>query len=109
MKKFTFGCFVTASLLSFAASADQMTGYISDAHCGAKHNKVSAANTKCVKDMCINGGADPVLVVDSKVVKFDDASKKKAVPFAGQMVSVDGTMDGDMLKVNSISAAAPAQ
>lgn len=105
MKKLTFGCFLTVSVFSFAAAAEQMTGYISDAHCGAKHSSPSAANTKCVKDMCINGGADPVLVVDNKVVKFDDDSKKKAVAFAGKNVTIDGTMDGDALKVNSIDEA----
>ena len=105
MKKLTFGCFLAVSVFSFAAAAEQMTGYISDAHCGAKHSSPSAANTKCVKDMCINGGADPVLVVDNKVVKFDDDSKKKALAFAGKNVTIDGTMDGDALKVNSIDEA----
>ena len=105
MKKLSLGCFLAVSMFSFAAAADQMTGYISDAHCGAKHSSPSAANTKCVKDMCINGGADPVLVSDNKVVKFDDDSKKKAIPYAGKNVSIDGTMDGDTLKINSIDEA----
>ncbi len=105
MKKLTFGCFLAVSVFSLAAAADQMTGYISDAHCGAKHSSPSAANTKCVKDMCINGGADPVLVSSGKVVKFDDGSKDKAKAFAGQNVTIDGTMDGDLLKVSSISEA----
>ncbi len=109
MKKLTFGSFVLASVFSFTAAADQMTGYISDAHCGAKHSSPSAANTKCVKDMCINGGADPVLVSDGKVIKFDDDSKKKAVALAGKNVTVDGTMDGDMLKVNTITEAADSK
>ena len=105
MKKLILGCCLTALTCSIGAFADQMTGYISDAHCGAKHSSPSAANTKCVKDMCIKGGADPVLVSDGKVIKFDDASKSKAVEFAGQNVKIDGTMDGDMLKVTSISEA----
>ena len=105
MKKLSLGCFALISVFSLAAAAEQMTGYISDAHCGAKHNKVSAANTKCVKDMCMNGGADPVLVVNDKVMKFDDDSKKKAVPFAGQNVMIDGSMDGDAVKISSIDAA----
>ncbi len=106
MKKLTFGCLFAVSLFSFTAAADQMTGYISDAHCGAKHHSVSEANTKCIKDMCIKGGSDPVLIVDkTKVVKFDADSKEKAIPFAGQEVSIDGTMDGDTLKITSISEA----
>jgi len=105
MKKLTFGCFLAVSVFSFAATAEQVSGYISDAHCGTKHSSPSAANTKCVKDMCINGGADPVLVTDNKVVKFDDASKKKAVPFAGKNVSIDGTVSGDTLTITSIDEA----
>ncbi len=106
MKNLMFSCILAASVFSLTAAAEQMTGYISDAHCGAKHHSVSAANTKCIKDMCIKGGADPVLVVDkTKVVKFDADSKEKAVAFAGQDVSIDGTMDGDMLKINTISEA----
>jgi hypothetical protein len=105
MKKLTYACLVTGALLSFSARAEQMTGYISDAHCGAKHTSPSAENTKCVKDMCIKGGADPVLVVNSKVVTFDADSKQKAIPFAGKNVTIDGTMDGDVLKISSISEA----
>jgi hypothetical protein len=105
LKKFAFGCFLTFSVFSMFAAADQMTGYISDAHCGAKHSSPSAANTKCVKDMCINGGSDPVLVSDGKVVKFDADSKDKAKEFAGQNVTIDGSMAGDSLKITSISAA----
>lgn len=105
MRKFTFSCFLAVSVFSFAAAAEQMSGYISDANCGAKHNAPSEANTKCVKDMCINGGADPVLVVNDKVVKFDDDSKKKAIPYAGKNVSIDGTLEGGALKINSIDEA----
>ena len=105
MSKFLFSSFLAVSLCSTGALANEMTGYISDAHCGAKHDSVSEKNTKCVVDMCIKGGSDPVLVKDGKVMKFDDASKKMAVEHAGQMVKIDGTMDGDMVKISSIEKA----
>lgn len=105
MKKLVLGSFLAASLCSFSAFADELTGYISDSHCGAKHNKVSDANTKCVSDMCIKGGADPVLVKDGKVWKFDADSKEKAKAFAGQEVKIDGTLDGDTVKITSIDKA----
>ena len=105
MKKFAMACFLTASLGSVAAFADSWTGYISDAHCGAKHDKVSAANTKCVVDMCIKGGADPVFVYQGKVLKFDADSTAKAKAFAGQEVKIDGTLDGDTVKITSIDKA----
>jgi hypothetical protein len=105
LKKLALGCFIALSTLTVAATAEEMTGYISDAHCGAKHSTVSEKNTKCVKDMCIKGGADPVLVSSGKVVKFDGDSKDKAKEYAGQNVKIDGTMEGDTLKISSISAA----
>jgi hypothetical protein len=92
------------SIGSTAAFAETMSGYISDAHCGAKHAEVSDANSKCVA-ACLKGGADPVLVSDGKVYKFDDASKDKAKALAGQKVSVDGSLNGDTVTATSITAA----
>jgi hypothetical protein len=102
MKKFVVAMFAAASLCSVSAFADSWTGYISDAHCGAKHDKVSAANTKCVVDTCIKGGAEPVFVYQGKVLKFDADSATKAKAFAGQEVKIDGTLDGDTVKISSI-------
>jgi hypothetical protein len=89
---------------SFAASAEQMTGYISEAHCGAKHSTVSEANSKCISG-CLKGGSDPVLVSDGKVMKFDAESVAKAKPHAGEMVKIDGKMEGDSIKIDSIETA----
>jgi hypothetical protein len=50
-------------------------------------------------------GADPVLVSEGKVVKFDDASKDKAKTFLGANVKIDGTMAGDTIKISSIEKA----
>jgi len=104
MKKLLFASILATSLCSFSAMADDMTGYISDSHCGAAHDKVSEANSKCV-DKCLSKGSDPVLVSDGKVMKFDADSKEKAKAFAGQSVKIDGTMDGDMVKIKSINKA----
>jgi len=86
------------------AMADSISGYVSESHCGAKHSEVSEAATKCING-CLKGGSDPVLVSNGKVYKFDDASKDKAKPLAGQKVTVDGTISGDSVTVNSITAA----
>jgi hypothetical protein len=104
MNKFVLATFLAASIGSVAALADQMTGYISESGCGAKHSTVSAANTKCV-EACLKKGSDPVLVSEGKVMKFDADSKEKAKAFAGQNVKIDGTMDGDMVKITSIDKA----
>src|SRR6478672_2601380 len=104
MKKFVLATFLVASVGSVAAVADQLTGYVSESGCGAKHSTVSAANTKCV-EACIKKGSDPVLVSEGKVMKFDADSKEKAKAFAGQNVKIDGSMDGDVVKINSIDKA----
>jgi len=104
MKKFIFASLATAALCSFTAFADQMTGYVSDAHCGAAHNSVSEANSKCIEG-CLKKGSDPVLVSDGKVIKFTPDSAKKAREFAGKSVTIDGSMDGDLVKINSIQAS----
>jgi hypothetical protein len=78
-----------------------MTGYVSDSHCGKAHNKVSDANTACIKK-CTGAGSDPVLVSGGKVMKFDADSKEKALAHIGEEVKVDGTVDGDVIKVSSI-------
>ncbi len=101
MKKLLFGSVLALSLGSFAAFADNLTGYVSESHCGAKHDAPSAANTKCI-EMCLKGGSDPVLVSNGKVYKFDAASRDKAVAHAGQNVKIDGALNGDTVTISSI-------
>ena len=48
MKKIVLASLLAVTLGSFAAMAEELSGYISDSHCGAKHHEVSDANTKCV-------------------------------------------------------------
>lgn len=104
MKKLVLALMMTGSVFSFGALADEMTGYISDAHCGAAHSSPNAGNTACIKK-CLGGGSDPVLVKDGKVIKIDPASKEKAAAHAGENVTINGSMDGDILKIDSIETA----
>jgi hypothetical protein len=101
MKKFLIVSAAAAGLASVSAFGEQMTGYVSDSHCGKAHNKVSEANTACIKK-CVGGGSDPVLVSDGKVMKFDAASKDKVSSHLGEEVKVDGTVQGDVITVSSI-------
>jgi hypothetical protein len=103
MKKLVFAA-VLGSSFCLGVFAEDLSGYISDAHCGAKHDAVSAANTKCI-NACLKGGSDPVLVSEGKVMKFDADSKAQAVAHAGETVKIDGTVTGDTVKINSIEAA----
>jgi hypothetical protein len=103
MKKLVIASLFVASIGSLTAMAEEWTGYVSDAHCGAKHHEVSEANTKCVNG-CLKGG-DAVLVVGDKVVKLDADSSTKAKAFAGQNVKVTGALDGGVLKIDTIAKA----
>jgi hypothetical protein len=103
MKKLVLASLAAMALGSSAVMADELTGYISDSHCGAKHHEVSEANSKCVA-ACMKTG-DPVLVVGDKVMKFDADSAAKAKEFGGQNVKVTGSVDGDTVKISSIEKA----
>lgn len=103
MKKLIIATAFAASL-SFAAFGDEMSGYISDSHCGAKHDTVSDANTKCIQG-CMKHGSDPVLVSQGKVYKIDADSRAKAAALAGESVKVEGTVNGDTVTISSIEAA----
>jgi hypothetical protein len=103
MKKLVLASLMTVAFGSFAAMAEELTGYISDAHCGAKHHEVSDANSKCIAGCLKNG--DPVLVVGDKVMKFDADSAAKAKDYAGQNVKITATVDGGVVKIDSIAKA----
>jgi len=104
MKKLVLASILAASCCSFMALADDLSGFVSESMCGAKHSSPSAAASKCI-DKCLKGGSDPVLVKDGKVYTFDADSKDKAKGFAGDNVTIDGSMDGDVVKISSIEKA----
>ena len=103
MKKFVLASLMAVTLGSFAAIADELSGYVSDSHCGAKHHSVSEANSKCIEG-CLKTG-EPVLVVGDKVMKFDADSAAKAKEFGGQDVKIMGSVAGDVVKIDSIAKA----
>lgn len=94
------GCFVFAS----GAFAEQINGYISDAHCGTMHSSPSAANTKCIK-ACLKKGTAPVVVSNGKVMQIAEASQKEAAAHAGQDVSINGTVNDNTITIDSIKKA----
>ena len=102
MKRFLLSFGLATALLPATTLADEITGYISDAHCKAAHNSPSEANTACI-NKCLKSGSEPVLVNNGKVLNFDADSKEKAKAYAGENVKIDGSMYGDTVKINSIS------
>jgi hypothetical protein len=84
------------SIAAKAADSSTITGYISDAMCGAKHMGSGAA---CVKK-CIAGGEAPVFVDEAKkeVWAIDNPDSVKA--FYGDHVTVTATADATKKSVH---------
>jgi tRNA 2-selenouridine synthase SelU len=94
------------------AVAGEWTGYLSDEKCavgGAKSKTAAewikpAAFEACVKK-CVQAGEQVVFVTeDNKIVKIDAQSMDKVMPVIGHKVKVTGKIEGDKLKVDSISS-----
>jgi hypothetical protein len=103
--KFILTLVLALSVFAFAAAAEEFKGVVADSHCAkAQPSKVtSPEHAKCA-EKCIKGGAKAVLVTeDGKVYNLDD--QQKAVPHAGKKVTVNGTLDGDTIKLSSIQAS----
>jgi Protein of unknown function (DUF5818) len=85
-----------------AQSSKSISGFVSDSQCGATHSAPSEGATKCVKG-CLKHGGEAVLVSDGKVYHLK--GKTDAVrALAGQNVTVKGSVDGDTLTVDSVTA-----
>jgi hypothetical protein len=100
MKKL-LAAFALTAIGSMSAFAGEWSGYIADSKC--KHvdgtEKSIACAQKCVKD-----GADTVFVTsDNKVLKIDKNSMDKVTPHLGHKVTVTGKVEGDTLKVDTIT------
>lgn len=81
--------------------ADSIKGVISDSHCGAKHASASDEDKQCVAH-CLKGGQEAVLLSDGKVYKLDQTGQDKAKEFAGEKVTVTGSVSGENISVTSI-------
>lgn len=90
---------IAFSLCAVSAFAAQMKGTISDAKCGAAHADASEKSMKCAQG-CVKGGQAAVFVSDGKVYKIADASK--VANHIGHKVVVDGKVDGDTVKIDSV-------
>jgi len=78
------------------------SGVVTDAHCGARHQDSTKSPAECTK-MCVRNGSRYVLVDGDKTYSLSgDGSQFGG--FAGQRVSIAGTLDGETLRVDSIHA-----
>lgn len=100
MKKLALVVVVSA----LSAMGAEMTGYISDAQCGARNANSSAESQECAKS-CVKNGSPAVFVSekDQKVYKVADQSK--LLKHVGEKVVVDATISGDNLTIASLKPA----
>lgn len=97
MKKLTA---LAALALGLAGSmmAAEFKGFVEDAMCAGKPEM--KGNSECAQK-CIKGGSPAVLVTeDGKIYKLSDQAK--ATPHAGQNVTVNGSLKGDTITVESV-------
>jgi hypothetical protein len=87
-----------AGALSVCAMAQEWTGYIIDQACSSK--KEMQGDEACAA-RCIKRGSPAVLVTaDGKVYKI--ANQDKAIPHAGQKVTVTGKMENEAITIEDI-------
>lgn len=99
MKRLVILVVLGTSLSCLAAQAEEWTGYISDAKCGAKGS--SDEHAKCA-ERCVKGGAAAVFVTDGKVYKIENDDQAKVTDHVGHKVTIEGKIDGDTIKVGSV-------
>jgi hypothetical protein len=81
-----------------AGNTQTFTGKVSDAMCGAKHTERGIAPADCVR-VCVQKGANYVLVVGDKVYTLD-TSDKAALAELNKLAWEQAT-----ISVNSVTAA----
>lgn len=98
---------LTAAVLFAAAMAmaadTSMTGWISDSQCGAKgaNAKARECTQKCVKEhnakyVFVKDGDEKVYAIDNQAMVADHA---------GHHVTVKGAVEGDNIKLESVTMA----
>lgn len=85
---------------AFAQSNTTVSGVISDSMCGAHHMMKDASAAQCTR-VCVKQGADYALVAGDKVytLKGDKAQFDR---FAGQPVTVKGSVSGATINVSAL-------
>ena len=88
------------------ATGKTLTGVVSDSMCGAKHMAKDKSAAECTRE-CVKGGSDYALVVAGKVYPLK-GDKTEIDKYAGQRATVKGTLDGNNINVQTITAAKKA-
>lgn len=98
---------ITPTVAARAGDAQTFTGVISDDMCGLDHSGMGESDEKKCTLSCVESGSDFVLAdrEHKKVYLLDDQKSPKE--FAGAKVVVIGTLEGETIHVQSITAAKP--
>jgi len=91
--------------VSAAGKSQTLTGVVSDAMCGAKH-EMPGNPAECTR-ACVQHGAQYALVVGDKVYTLDTSDKTALDTLdklAGAKAKVTGEIEGTTITVKSVSA-----
>lgn len=80
-----------------------LTGIVSDAMCGKTHAMKEETPAQCTR-MCVKGGSAFALVVGDKVYTLRGSSSA-LFKYAGQKVTLKGTLQGGTVLVESVAPA----
>lgn len=81
-----------------------MTGWISDASCGAANASSKRESRECAKS-CLKGGAEPVFVSDGDNRVYKVSGQADARQHLDYKVKVTGTVTGDTIVIREIRKA----
>lgn len=88
---------------SKAGKETTLTGQVSDTMCGADHMMPGKSAAECTRE-CVKGGSDYALVVGKKVYTLK-GDKSELDKYAGEKVTVKGTVSGDTVTAQSVTPA----
>lgn len=81
-----------------------ITGVISDAACGRKHNMMAGKpDADCTRE-CVKMGSKYALIAGKKVYTLEGGDAEALSKLAGSKAEVSGTVDGDTIQVSSVAA-----
>jgi hypothetical protein len=112
MKRLMIVAVVVLALASLGVAGEKATlsGYLVDKMCGAKPER-AANHSKSCTEKCAGSGLG--VVADGKFVSFDEKGNqlgadllKNSKQTKGVKVTVEGTQDGETLKVSKITEPA---
>ncbi|MGH9352505.1 MAG: DUF5818 domain-containing protein [Terriglobia bacterium] len=98
------GAGIALAAPSPAQNAQSFTGNISDSACGLQHMMPGDTPKQCTLQ-CVQMGAKFVLADTAHHKVYALSDQAQAQPFAGENVTVKGTLSGARIEVKSIAAA----